>query len=96
MPFSYRELFLGRTKFCCCIPVRIGVIIMAVLGIVFSAVLSIALWYEVSGEHSIPFLPWRRLMKQSAVNHKMTSGIKAAFVIGGLVETFLFAASIFG
>lgn len=51
MGFSYRDFFLARTKFCCCIPVRVGVIIMAVLGIIFSAVLSIALWYELSGEH---------------------------------------------
>ncbi|KXN85389.1 hypothetical protein AN958_11489 [Leucoagaricus sp. SymC.cos] len=74
MPFSYRELFFGKTRFCCCIPVRLGVTVMAVLGLVFSAVLSIILWYQVS------------------VNHTMSPGVRAAFVIGGLVETFLFAA----
>lgn len=51
---------------------------MAVLGIIFSGVLSVALWYQLS------------------VNHTMSSGLRAAFVIGGLVETFLFGASIFG
>jgi len=78
MAFSYRELFFGRTKFCCCIPVRLGVIAMAILGIIFSAVLSIVLWYELSASPHV------------------SSGVRAAFVIGGLVETFLFAASIFG
>jgi len=51
---------------------------MTVLGILFSAVLSVALWYGVSSQD------------------KPTRGILAALVIGGLVETFLFAASIFG
>jgi len=78
MAFSYRELFLGGTKFCCCIPVRAGVIIMTVLGMLFSFVLSVALWYGVSTKNG------------------ETPGIVAALVIGGLVETFLFAASIFG
>jgi len=48
MAFSYRELFFGGTKFCCCLPVRIGVIIMTVLGILFAGLLSILLWFEVA------------------------------------------------
>lgn len=50
MPFSYRDLFCGGKTFCCCLPVRMGVIIMSVLGILFGGVLSIILWYEVASE----------------------------------------------
>lgn len=78
MPFSYRELFCGGKTFCCCLPVRMGVIIMSFLGIIFGGVLSIVLWFEVS----------------STVD--MTSGDHAVFVIAGLVESFLFVASILG
>ncbi|KAF7782605.1 hypothetical protein Agabi119p4_1981 [Agaricus bisporus var. burnettii] len=45
---------------------------------VFSAIFSIALWYELS------------------VNAQVTEGIKAAFIVGGIVETLLFVASVFG
>lgn len=48
MAFSYRELFFGGTKFCCCLPVRVGVIIMTVLGMLFAGLLSILLWFEVA------------------------------------------------
>ncbi|KAF9012388.1 hypothetical protein BDQ17DRAFT_1343794 [Cyathus striatus] len=78
MPFSYRDLFFGGTTFCCCLPVRMGVISMSILGILVAGVLSLILWFEV------------------ATTPDMSSGEKAAFVIAGLVETFLFAASIFG
>ncbi|KAJ7647264.1 hypothetical protein FB45DRAFT_892900 [Roridomyces roridus] len=47
MAFSYRELFFGGTKFCCCLPVRVGVIIMSILGMLFAGLLSILLWFEV-------------------------------------------------
>lgn len=48
MPFSYRELFFGGTQFCCCLPVRAGVITMSLLGIILSGILTIILWYEVA------------------------------------------------
>ncbi|KAG7440021.1 uncharacterized protein BT62DRAFT_938446 [Guyanagaster necrorhizus] len=48
MPFSYRELFFGGTQFCCCLPVRAGVISMSLLGIILSGILTIILWYEVA------------------------------------------------
>ncbi|KAF8070510.1 hypothetical protein FPV67DRAFT_1487667 [Lyophyllum atratum] len=48
MAFSYRELFCGGKTFCCCLPVRMGVIIMSLLGILFGGVLSIVLWFEVA------------------------------------------------
>lgn len=42
-------IFRGRT-FCCCLPVRMGVISMSVLGILFGGLLSIVLWFEVASE----------------------------------------------
>ena len=35
-------------RFCCCLPVRICVIIMSLLGILLSGLLSVVLWFEVS------------------------------------------------
>ncbi|KAI9437704.1 hypothetical protein H4582DRAFT_1957092 [Lactarius indigo] len=37
-----------RPRFCCCLPVRICVIIMALLGFILSGVLSVILWFEVA------------------------------------------------
>ncbi len=37
-----------RPRFCCCLPVRMGVIIMSFLGIILSGLLSIVCWFEVS------------------------------------------------
>ncbi|KAI9455339.1 hypothetical protein BJY52DRAFT_1103344, partial [Lactarius psammicola] len=35
-------------RFCCCLPVRICVIIMALLGFILAGVLSVILWFEVA------------------------------------------------
>ncbi|THH15467.1 hypothetical protein EW146_g5014, partial [Bondarzewia mesenterica] len=40
--------FFERHRFCCCLPVRAGVIIMSFLNLVVSALLSIIVWYEVA------------------------------------------------
>ncbi|KAF4563365.1 hypothetical protein EYR36_003808 [Pleurotus pulmonarius] len=48
MAFSYRDLFFGGTTFCCCLPVRVGVLIMSFLGMLLSGILSIILWFEVA------------------------------------------------
>jgi len=48
MAFSYRELFFGGTTFCCCLRVRLGVIIMTALGMLLAGLLSILLWFEVA------------------------------------------------
>ncbi|KAJ7178498.1 hypothetical protein C8R43DRAFT_973533 [Mycena crocata] len=48
MAFSYRELFFGGTTFCCCLRVRLGVIIMTTLGMLLAGLLSILLWFEVA------------------------------------------------
>ncbi|KAJ3920439.1 hypothetical protein F5877DRAFT_38140 [Lentinula edodes] len=44
-------IFHGKT-FCCCLPVRFGVISMSFLGILFGGLLSILLWFEVSDTSS--------------------------------------------
>ncbi|TFK25680.1 hypothetical protein FA15DRAFT_755597 [Coprinopsis marcescibilis] len=48
MPFSYRELICGGNTFCCCLPVRMGVISMSVIGMLVAGLLGIVLWFEVS------------------------------------------------
>ncbi|KAH6910375.1 hypothetical protein BKA70DRAFT_1147394 [Coprinopsis sp. MPI-PUGE-AT-0042] len=48
MPFSYRDLICGGKTFCCCLPVRLGVISMSILGMLVAGILSIGLWFEVS------------------------------------------------
>ncbi|KAJ6593975.1 hypothetical protein B0H19DRAFT_1093110 [Mycena capillaripes] len=48
MAFSYKELFFGGTTFCCCLRVRLGVIIMTTLGMLLAGLLSILLWFEVA------------------------------------------------
>ncbi|KAJ3758207.1 hypothetical protein EV360DRAFT_44432 [Lentinula raphanica] len=44
-------IFHGKT-FCCCLPVRFGVISMSFLGILFGGIFSILLWFEVSDTSS--------------------------------------------
>ncbi|KAJ4483348.1 hypothetical protein J3R30DRAFT_3447781 [Lentinula aciculospora] len=44
-------IFHGRT-FCCCLPVRFGVISMSFLGILFGGLFAILLWFEVSDTSS--------------------------------------------
>ncbi|PFH51539.1 hypothetical protein AMATHDRAFT_74891 [Amanita thiersii Skay4041] len=78
MPFNYRALFCGSKTFCCCLPVRGGVIAMSLLGIVFAGFLTVVIWFEVS------------------TNHDLASSERAAFIVGGVVETLLFLASMIG
>ncbi len=60
MAFSYRDLFFGGTTFCCCLPVRVGVLIMSFLGMLLSGILSIILWFEVASEQHCSLLDdWR-------------------------------------
>ncbi|KAF4621410.1 hypothetical protein D9613_000733 [Agrocybe pediades] len=80
MPFSYRQLFLGRSTFCCCLPVRLGVIAMSVLGLLVAGLLTVVLWFEIA----------------SSSSSDLTGAERAAFVVGALTETVLFAASLLG
>ncbi|TFK75378.1 hypothetical protein BDN72DRAFT_874593 [Pluteus cervinus] len=51
--FGFRNFFFARQKFCCCLPVRLGVITMSMLGLLFSGILSIALWFEISSNDDL-------------------------------------------
>ena len=44
-----------RPRFCCCLPVRVCVIIMSLLGILLSGMLSVVLWFEVSRACTPPY-----------------------------------------
>ncbi|KAF8906480.1 hypothetical protein CPB84DRAFT_1704679 [Gymnopilus junonius] len=48
MPFSYSRLFLEGSTFCCCLPVRLGVVSMSILGCLVAGLLTVVLWFEVS------------------------------------------------
>jgi len=53
MSFGYGKLFFGQSGSCCCIPARVGVTVMTVFGTIFSALLSLALWYQISGGYLV-------------------------------------------
>jgi len=53
MSFGYEELLFGQSRFSCCIPARVGVAVMTVFGIIFSALLSLVLWYQISGGYLV-------------------------------------------
>jgi hypothetical protein len=44
-----------RPRFCCCLPVRICVITMSLLGILLSGMLSVVCWFEVSRAYVFPY-----------------------------------------
>ncbi|KAL0573203.1 hypothetical protein V5O48_008756 [Marasmius crinis-equi] len=49
MPRVYlKEVIFGGKTFCCCLPVRFGLIAMSFLGILFGGILSIICWFEVA------------------------------------------------
>ncbi|KAJ7497368.1 hypothetical protein FB451DRAFT_229139 [Mycena latifolia] len=96
MAFSYRELFFGGTTFCCCLRVRVGVIIMSVLGMLFAGLLSILLWFEVASQllHLLAFIQLDLFLLTGTPD--MSSSERTIFIITALVETLLFVASVLG
>lgn len=48
-----RELIFHGKTFCCCLPVRIGVLVLSLLGVLFAGLLSIVLWFEVANGQSL-------------------------------------------
>ena len=92
------KAFSGQFKFCCCIPVRVYPCSSHcdrhdrpgdnILFCSFPRVV-------VSGEQQ-SFGPRPHLRTSVIVNHDMSSGFKAGFIISSLVEMLLFAVSIFG
>jgi len=74
------EFIFGGRRFCCCIPTRFGVIAGSLLTFLITGALAIVIWFEVSTEHDMTFSPAAR----------------TEFILGGLLETLLFVASILG
>ncbi|KAA1473879.1 hypothetical protein DENSPDRAFT_759162, partial [Dentipellis sp. KUC8613] len=72
-----------RQRFCCCLPVRMGVIIMAFVNLVLSAFLSIIIWFEVAStlHFGTPTL---------------SSKERGSFIALGVVETVLALLSALG
>ncbi|KAI9507447.1 hypothetical protein F5148DRAFT_981447 [Russula earlei] len=85
-----------RPRFCCCLPVRICVVIMSLLGILVSGILSVVLWFEVSRAYPFPFLldilnGWVFLGAEALTSKELRS-----FIGGAIVETLLFIISVVG
>ncbi|KAG1732203.1 uncharacterized protein EDB91DRAFT_1226662 [Suillus paluster] len=80
MRFNLKNYLLYSTYCCCCIPVRFGFVLVTFLSFLFSGVLSILVWFELSRAYS----------------YSLTSKEKTAFWAVGIVETILFAVSIMG
>ena len=84
-------------RFCCCLPVRICVTIMALLGFLLSGTLSIILWFEVTSMASLCTLLSQRVtfyLSQGADG--LTSKERGAFIGGAIVETLFFLISSVG
>ncbi|KII92578.1 hypothetical protein PLICRDRAFT_37348 [Plicaturopsis crispa FD-325 SS-3] len=46
MAFSCKEFFIGGRTFCCCLPVRLGVVLMSLFTILLAGAGSILFWFE--------------------------------------------------
>lgn len=71
---------------------------MSLLGILLGGILSVLLWYEVASESHMMIVCCKPYSNYDtgAGTTTMTSNERAIFVVAGLVETFLFAASTLG
>jgi hypothetical protein len=90
-----------RPRFCCCLPVRVCVVAMSLLGILLSGVLSVILWFEVSRAYPFSFLLPSFVLKvlvgcSIQGTDAFTSKQRAAFAGGAIVATLLFLISIVG
>ncbi|KAG2150600.1 hypothetical protein DEU56DRAFT_780933 [Suillus clintonianus] len=53
MAFNLKNYLLYSPYFCCCIPVRFGFVLLTCLSFLFSGVLSVLLWFELSHSYSL-------------------------------------------
>ncbi|KAG2750263.1 hypothetical protein P692DRAFT_20832044 [Suillus brevipes Sb2] len=53
MAFNLKNYLLYSPYFCCCIPVRIGFVLLTCLSFLFSGVLSVLVWFELSHSYSL-------------------------------------------
>ena len=86
-----------RPRFCCCLPVRMCVIIMSFLGILLSGLLSIVCWFEVSRAY-VPLITRCLPLNGEVIEggNALTSKQRASFIGGALVEMLLLLISIVG
>ena len=55
MGFSLKEFIFGGTTFCCCFPVRFGVIAMALMSMFIAGALAIVSWFEVASKSRMSY-----------------------------------------
>lgn len=53
MAFNLKTYLLYSPYFCCCIPVRFGFVLLTCLSFLFSGVLSVLVWFELSHSYSL-------------------------------------------
>ncbi|KAG1742843.1 hypothetical protein EDB19DRAFT_599381 [Suillus lakei] len=53
MAFNLKNYLLYSPYFCCCIPVRFGFVLLTCLSFLFSGVLSVLVWFELSHSYSL-------------------------------------------
>jgi hypothetical protein len=97
MAFSLKKFIFGGKTFCCCLPVRFGVLAMTLISILLTGVLLIGIWFKTS-RSSLPTLHTDHLRSHSYFlgGHDLTSKERSVLILVGLVETLLFVASVLG
>ncbi|KAG1808288.1 uncharacterized protein BJ212DRAFT_1224760, partial [Suillus subaureus] len=80
MAFSLKNYLLYSPYFCFCIPVRFGFVLLTCLSFLFSGLLSVLVWFELSRAYS----------------YSLTSQEKSSFWAVGIIETILLAVSVIG
>jgi len=96
MAFSFKAWFLERKYFCCCHPVRFGVLVMSFLSWILSGAVSFLLWFEIASEDSISFCHRRLTSSTGSHDPPLSSSVRIAFIVAGVVESALFLASTAG
>ena len=99
MALRFRGYFWEQNVFCSCLPVRIGASILTLLGIVFGAILSAVLWFEIARKYHPTYtctISHYKFTRFIVGTPGMTGADRAAFVFAGLMETVFFVLSILG
>jgi hypothetical protein len=98
MAFSLKKYVFGRKVFCCCVPVRVGVLGMTLMSILLSGTLLIGMWLKTSRSFflnlncaQIAFTQFRH-----SGGHDLTSKERSLLIVVGVVQTLLFVASVLG
>jgi len=81
-----------RPRFCCCLPVRICVIITSLLGILLAGVLSVVLWFEVSRANTLTSKELRSFTG-GAIVETLFFLISVVGLIGAIVRKLTFVTA---